>query len=98
MTLTLPPLGMGCAGIGNLYRAVDEATADATVAAASIQLRLKDEEGAKKKLDECEKILDGFDSVETVVHANYYKASAQYYQVTHPIPTPSYQAIPTYPY
>jgi len=55
----------------------------ATVAAASIQLRLKDEEGAKKKLDECEKILDGFDSVETVVHANYYKASAQYYQSKH---------------
>lgn len=34
MSLTLPPLGMGCAGIGNLYRAVDDATADATVAAA----------------------------------------------------------------
>lgn len=34
MTLTLPPLGMGCAGIGNLYREVDDATADATVGAA----------------------------------------------------------------
>ena len=56
----------------------------ATVAAASIQLRLRDEEGAKKKLDECEQILDSFDSVETVVHANFYKASAQYYQVRHP--------------
>jgi len=30
----IPPLGMGCAGIGNLYRAVDDDTAAATVAAA----------------------------------------------------------------
>lgn len=30
----LPPYGMGTAAIGNLYRAVDDATADATVAAA----------------------------------------------------------------
>lgn len=32
--IALPPIGMGCAGIGNLYRAVDDAAADATVAAA----------------------------------------------------------------
>lgn len=32
--IALPPVGMGCAGIGNLYRAVDDATADATLAAA----------------------------------------------------------------
>lgn len=32
--IALPPLGMGCAGIGNLYRAVDDATASDTVAAA----------------------------------------------------------------
>ena len=32
--ISLPALGMGCAGIGNLYRAVDEMVADATVAAA----------------------------------------------------------------
>jgi len=32
--ISLPPLGMGCAGIGNLYRAVDDAVAEATVAAA----------------------------------------------------------------
>ncbi|KAF1838008.1 hypothetical protein BDW02DRAFT_565516 [Decorospora gaudefroyi] len=55
----------------------------ATVAAASIQLRLRDEEGAKKKLDECEQILDGFDSVETVVHASFYRASAEYSQSKH---------------
>jgi 26S proteasome regulatory subunit N9 len=56
----------------------------ATVAAASIQLRLRDEEGAKKKLDECEQILDNFDSVETVVHASFYRASAEYYKVLQP--------------
>lgn len=32
--ISLPPLGMGCAGIGNLYRTVDDAVAEATVAAA----------------------------------------------------------------
>jgi 26S proteasome regulatory subunit N9 len=55
----------------------------ATVAAASIQLRLRNEDGAKKKLDECEHILDGFDSVETVVHASFYRASAEYYKSKH---------------
>ncbi len=30
----LPRFGMGTAAIGNLYRAIDDATADATVAAA----------------------------------------------------------------
>ncbi|WP_029623789.1 aldo/keto reductase [Sphingomonas sp. PAMC 26617] len=32
--IALPTLGMGCAGIGNLYRAVDDRVADETVAAA----------------------------------------------------------------
>lgn len=32
--IALPPIGMGCAGIGNLYRAVDDAVADDTVSAA----------------------------------------------------------------
>ena len=32
--IELPPLGMGCAGIGNLYRSVDDQQADETVAAA----------------------------------------------------------------
>ncbi|MDN4632359.1 aldo/keto reductase [Sphingomonas sp. PsM26] len=32
--ITLPPIGMGCAGIGNLYRRVDDAVATETVAAA----------------------------------------------------------------
>ncbi|OCL12472.1 hypothetical protein AOQ84DRAFT_312152 [Glonium stellatum] len=55
----------------------------ATVAAASVQLKLGDYDGARKKLDECEQILDGFDSVETVVHASFYRANADYYKAKH---------------
>ncbi|ORY15899.1 hypothetical protein BCR34DRAFT_622695 [Clohesyomyces aquaticus] len=55
----------------------------ATVAVASIQLRLGEYDEARKKLDECEKILDGFDSVETVVHASFYRANAEYYKSKH---------------
>jgi 26S proteasome regulatory subunit N9 len=53
----------------------------ATVAVATVKLELKDLEGARKDLDKSEKILDGFDSVETIVHASFYKVNAEYYQV-----------------
>lgn len=56
----------------------------ATVATASIQLRTGDDDGARKKLDESEQILEGFDSVETAVHASFYKTSAEYYKVSCP--------------
>jgi 26S proteasome regulatory subunit N9 len=46
-----------------------------------VKLELKDLDGARKGLDKAEKILDSFDSVETIVHAAFYKASADYYQV-----------------
>lgn len=36
---------------------------------------------ARKLLDECEKLLDTFDYVETVVHANFYRENAAYYKV-----------------
>ncbi|KAF2087164.1 hypothetical protein K490DRAFT_42855 [Saccharata proteae CBS 121410] len=52
----------------------------ATVAVSSIQLQLRDFEGARKNLDECERILDTFDSVETVVHAAFYRVNAEYYK------------------
>ncbi|KAF2261015.1 hypothetical protein CC78DRAFT_536047 [Lojkania enalia] len=55
----------------------------ATVAVASIKLRLGDYDGARKLLDECEQILDNFDSVETVVHASFYRANAEYYKAKH---------------
>ena len=53
----------------------------ATVAVAEIQLKQRNLDDAKKKLDECEQILDTFDSVENSVHASFYRASAEYYKV-----------------
>lgn len=57
----------------------------ATVAAASVQLQLRDFPDARKKLDESEQILDSFDTVETVVHASFYRVNAEYYKVL-PLP------------
>ncbi|EPQ65220.1 Bgt-2445 [Blumeria graminis f. sp. tritici] len=54
----------------------------ATVAVATVKLELRDFESAKKDLVKSEKILDNFDSVETIVHATFYKANAEYYQAS----------------
>ncbi|KAI9822343.1 MAG: 26S proteasome regulatory subunit [Pycnora praestabilis] len=51
----------------------------ATVAVASVKLQLQDYESARKDLDSAERILDSFDSVETVVHASFYRVNADYY-------------------
>jgi len=56
----------------------------ATVETARIKLYLKDLEGARKALDEAEKILDRFDSVEPVVNASFYRVNADYYHVRVP--------------
>jgi hypothetical protein len=53
----------------------------ATVAVATVKLELKDFDGARKDLDKAEKTLDNFDSVETIVHAAFYRVNAGYYQV-----------------
>ncbi|EOD45064.1 Proteasome regulatory particle subunit [Neofusicoccum parvum] len=55
----------------------------ATVAVASVQLQLRDFPAARKKLDESEKVLDSFDTVETVVHASFYRVNAEYYKSQH---------------
>ena len=52
----------------------------ATTAVARVRLDLKDLDGARKDLDRAERILEGFDSVETVVHAAFYDTNASYYQ------------------
>jgi len=52
----------------------------AKVAVASIKLRQGDETGARADLDASSAILDTFGSVETVVHASFYRVSADYYQ------------------
>lgn len=49
---------------------------------ASVKLRLKDFEGARKDLDASQAVLDMFDSVENVVHAAFYKVNADYYHVS----------------
>jgi 26S proteasome regulatory subunit N9 len=53
----------------------------ATVAVATVKLELVDLDGSRKELDKAEKILDSFDSVETIVHAAFYQVNADYYQV-----------------
>ncbi|EHA50076.1 hypothetical protein MCOR27_004026 [Pyricularia oryzae] len=52
----------------------------ALIAVARVKLDLKDPEGTRKDLDKAERILDSFDSVETVVSAAFYSAQADYYQ------------------
>ena len=54
----------------------------ATVHVASVYLTLNEHEKARADLDRVEAILDTFDSVETVVHAAFYRINAQYYQVS----------------
>ncbi|KAK5114276.1 hypothetical protein LTR62_002527 [Meristemomyces frigidus] len=51
--------------------------------AASVRLSLGDKTGARSDLDTCEKKLESFDSVEEVVHATFYRVSADYYQQAH---------------
>jgi 26S proteasome regulatory subunit N9 len=53
----------------------------ATVAVAKVKLELGDTDGSRKDLDKAEKILDGFDSVETIVHAAFYRANSEYFKV-----------------
>lgn len=57
----------------------------ALVAGSDVKLRLSDYDGAHKDLDKAESILDTFDSVETEVHATFYRINASYYQVWHPL-------------
>jgi len=56
----------------------------AIVAVATVKLQLNDQDGARKDLDKAEKILESFDSVENIVHAEFYKVNAEYYQVGYP--------------
>ncbi|KAF8250056.1 hypothetical protein K440DRAFT_597446 [Wilcoxina mikolae CBS 423.85] len=51
----------------------------ATVEVARIKLCLGTLEGARTALDEAEKILDKFDSVESIVHASFYRVNSDYY-------------------
>lgn len=48
---------------------------------AYFKLLLGDNEGTKSAMDECEKVLDGLDSVDLTVHASFYRVSGDYYKV-----------------
>lgn len=56
-----------------------DAYAYALADVANVKQRLQDFDGAKKDLEMCQRILDSFDAVETVVHASFYKVNADYY-------------------
>ncbi|MCJ1471542.1 26S proteasome regulatory subunit [Lambiella insularis] len=53
------------------------------VTTSEVKLRLQDYDGARKDLNKAESILDTFDSVETEVHASFYRTNASYYQAKH---------------
>lgn len=59
-----------------------EAHVYALAEVANVKQRLQDLDGAQKDLEVCQKVLDSFDSVETVVHASFYKVNADYYHVS----------------
>ncbi|RMJ27714.1 proteasome regulatory [Aspergillus sp. HF37] len=46
---------------------------------ANVKQRLQNLDGARKDLEICQRVLDSFDAVETVVHASFYKVNAEYY-------------------
>lgn len=54
----------------------------ALVQGADVKLRLEDKEGTRKDLDKAQSVLDSFDTVETEVHAAFYRVNARYYQAT----------------
>ncbi|KAI1435869.1 hypothetical protein GGR50DRAFT_278762 [Xylaria sp. CBS 124048] len=52
----------------------------ATVAVARAKLLLRDTAAARTDLDQAEKVLESFDSVETKVHAFFYQVNADFYK------------------
>ncbi|CAG8543724.1 7217_t:CDS:2 [Ambispora gerdemannii] len=57
-----------------------DAFVHAVMETAYFKLLLRDLEGTKSAMDQCEKILDTFDSVETVIHASFYRVCADFYK------------------
>ncbi|GAA5804297.1 hypothetical protein EDC94DRAFT_602097 [Helicostylum pulchrum] len=52
----------------------------AVMESADFKLKLNQADEVKKAIDESEKILDSFDSVEPVIYASFYRISAEYYK------------------
>lgn len=53
----------------------------ALVETASIKLSLGEGDAARKELDAASKILDTFDSIDTSIHAAFYRVNADYFSV-----------------
>lgn len=52
----------------------------ASMESAHYLLKIKEIKLVKKTIDESETILDTFDSVDTSIHASFYRVSAEYYK------------------
>jgi hypothetical protein len=63
--------------------ATQDAYVYALVEAAALKLILGETDAVRKDLDAAAQILDTFDSVDPVIHAAYYRLSADYYSVCH---------------
>jgi 26S proteasome regulatory subunit N9 len=61
--------------------ATQEAYVYAVVETASLKLLLGELEGVRKDLDAASKILDTFDSIDTIIHASFYRVNSEYYSV-----------------
>jgi 26S proteasome regulatory subunit N9 len=61
--------------------ATQDAYVYALVEAAALKLMLAETDSVRKDLDAAAKILDTFDSVDPVIHAAFYRVSADYYSV-----------------
>jgi 26S proteasome regulatory subunit N9 len=61
--------------------ATQDAYVYALVEAASLKLALGQGDAVRKDLDAANKILDTFDSIDTVIHAAFYRVSADFYSV-----------------
>ena len=65
--------------------ATQDAYVYALIETASLKLLKGQIETVQKELDKANKILDTFDSVDAVIHAAFYRVSADYYSVTPPV-------------
>ena len=61
--------------------ATQDAYVYALVETASLKLLLGQVETVRKDLDAASKILDSFDSIDTIIHAAFYRVNADYYSV-----------------
>lgn len=62
--------------------ATQDAYVYALVEASALKLMLGQTDAVRKDLDAANKILDTFDSVDPVIHAAFYRVSADYYSVS----------------